>query len=574
MQLTGKMLDVLVKDAHKKFDMEDRLFSLSQQTEINRIVESIIENLSEEALQELYGGAEKDIEQLFDIIYKETTRVLYGTQGIVNDSTFQYLSKLKQNIEETFRVENLNYFITSVLENFEIEWFHLEWGQLVMKHKKICVLACRGGGKSYYFSHAVPLWKMYRYKPRNILGKTSMDSMECEEGFIMTNENDLAKDLLEKVKNTIEDNEALRERLYPGSSKEEGRWRAEEIRCKNGTKLRTRTFGSAFRGRHPGYIVVDDLLKDNVLYSETQRRRTTDYFHAVIMNAVNAMYGQVIVVGTPFHQNDMYGDIRQKKNWIFVEYPAIFPNGQILSKRLPYHILMEKRESEGSLIFSREMLVRPIVSESTIFPFSILKRSFIGMQDICLVKNRDAYGIKFDRVVVGCDFAMSSSVGADYSVFSVWGISDLEDMYLMYIWRQKGASYMQQIAQLKNININFNPDVIVAEANVFQQIFVEDSSQQGLPIFPHVTGKDKHDLRRGWPGLAILFERGKIKLPRGDQYSIDVTDLICSEFSSVAYTDKGLESVGQHDDTCSSTWHAFLGKDKILGKLGISFVEL
>jgi phage terminase large subunit-like protein len=314
-------------------------------------------------------------------------------------------------------------------------------------------------------------------------------------------------------------------------------------------------------------------LKDNVIYSETQRRRSADYLKAVVMGAVE-VDGQTIVVGTPFHQNDMYGEIKGMKGWKYFEYPAIFPDGKLLTKRLPFDVLMQKREELGTLIFSREMLVRPIVSDSSIFPFSILKRSFINMQDKCLVQSRENYPIKFTKIVSGHDFAISSSIGADFTVFTVWGITEEDEMHLLYFWRKKGASYVEQITQMKYIDANFKCDVMVVENNQFQQIFVEDATSQGLPVFPHTTGNNKNDLRKGWPGLAILFERGKIKLPRGDQFSIDATDLICSEFSSVSFTVNGLESVGQHDDTCSSTWLASIGKDKITTGLGLSYLEI
>ena len=38
--------------------------------------------------------------------------------------------------------------------------------------------------------------------------------------------------------------------------------------------------------------------------------------------------GQAIVIGTPFHANDLYGDLKTKKGWFVIEYPAIFPDGR------------------------------------------------------------------------------------------------------------------------------------------------------------------------------------------------------------------------------------------------------
>jgi hypothetical protein len=45
----------------------------------------------------------------------------------------------------------------------------------------------------------------------------------------------------------------------------------------------------------------------------------------------------------------------------FKEYLAIYPDGRILwENRWNYTDLMDKRQSQGNLIFSRELLCRPI----------------------------------------------------------------------------------------------------------------------------------------------------------------------------------------------------------------------
>jgi hypothetical protein len=66
----------------------------------------------------------------------------------------------------------------------------------------------------------------------------------------------------------------------------------------------------------------------------------------------------------------------------------------------------------------------------------------------------------------------------------------------------------------------------------------------------------KYDLKEGVPGLALTFERQKFRFPRGDKFSVDATDLMASELGSIAYTDKGLQGVGEHDDTVMCLWIA------------------
>lgn len=536
--------------------------TLDKIKEATRLTSEIINNLDDLAIQELMGGTGDDIDELYNVIFKESYNTLYGEVTPVKESSYQYLTKLTDSIEETLRIENLNYFVVSIFPEFELEWFHLEWGQFGMMYKKLCIEAARGIGKSFYWSNVFPIWKMYRYKGKDTGLNIRRDLNLCERGYIVTNEMGLGIDLMEILKGNIEENPILNSKLFPGKK---GKWNDQNIRCKNGARLGLKSYGGSFRGRHPGYVIVDDFLKDNVLYSEMQRKKATDYFHSVIMNALLSG-GQAVVVGTPFHASDLYGDLKSKMNtksmrntatWKVFEYPGLFPDGRVLSPlRLPYHELMEKKETQGNIIFSREILVRPIVSDSSIFPYETLEKAFLGMDSIKLVNNRESYGLKFNKVVMGCDFAMSASVGADYSVFSTWGVTEADEMYLMHIYRAKGKSFTEQLAILKSIYSNFRHDVIFAEDNQMQRIFVEGMDKANLPVFPHTTGTNKYDLKTGLPGLAIMFERYKIKLPRGDEYSRDMTDIIVSEFSSVAFTDKGLEGVGAHDDCTMSTWIA------------------
>lgn len=550
----------------------NNIVTLDQSREVYRIVDDMIDGLDDVSLDLIFSANENDVERVLSVFAEETYSVMYGGEYRIKETSINYLDRLVNNIEETLRCENLNYFITNVLTNFEVNWHHLEWGSHVQNITKLNVIAPRDHGKSFMFSNAVPCWRMYRYKgenvPRHLIRRNNLN----RKGFIITNEMELAEELLETVKNTIEEYDILKERLYPETK---DNWSKRSIKCKNGARLGLKSYGGSFRGRHPGWITVDDFLKDNVLYSEVQRKKAIDYFHSVIMNAI-LPGGAVNVVGTPFHQNDLYGDLKTKKAWRCFEYPAITPHGDVLWRtRYSYKDLIEKKESQGNIIFSREILVVPISNNSTLFPWQILSRCFYGMHEYKLVKNIDSHPVKFKKVVTACDFARSANVGADFSVFGTWGIDDQEQMWLLHIWRAKGRSFREQINALKYINSNFQPDVIVMEANQFQMIMADIAIEEGFTnVHPHTTsGKNKNDFLTGVPGLAIHFEKNRIKLPRGDQYSKDVTDLLTSELGAISWTDEGIQGVGQHDDMAIMTWLATVGARKIGVGFGISHLN-
>lgn len=549
--------------------------TLNQLETIYDQVDILIDNLDPAAIDELFGGDEKDIEKVLGTLFEETKNILIYENGKFTSSTFGYLDRFTESVEETLRCFSFNYFTQSCLPEFQMNWHHVEWGNLLQIYNRLCIIAARDHSKSFTFSLAYPIWKMYRYSKNiissNYASKIISDRSHSKLGMIITNEYGLAKHLLGIVKEEIEQNDILKESLFPG--KNAGKWAETEITCKNGASLVVKSYGSKMRGFHPGWIVCDDLLNDSVLYSEEQRNKYINFFHSVIMNMI-VPGGQVCVVGTPYSTKDLYADLKTKRSWKVFEYPAIMPDGTLLwGDRHNIESIIEKKESQGSTIFSREILVRPISSESTIFPWAMLEKSFVGMDEFTLQKNIWSVPRKFKRVVTGCDFAMSANVGADYTVFITLGVDDLGNYWLLNMFRGKGLSYNEQIAQMKKIKQDFNPEIIMVETNQAQVLFAQMGRDANLPIVEHNTGTNKYNLQDGLPGVAVLFEQNRIRFPRGDAYSRDITDIICMELSSITWTEKGkLEGVGSNDDCPMALWIALRAATYVNSSFNFGFI--
>lgn len=428
--------------------------------------------------------------------------------------------------------------------------------------------------KSYSFSFAYVLWRLYRYTRTTQLITPPDEIRYYKEGMIITNEFKLAKKLLKKVKEEIQVNDILKEVLFPDKSF--GVWANESITCKNGAEVTLSSFRTSNRGPHPGWIVVDDFLDKSAIYSKEQREKFIEVFNAEIMNMILPQ-GQVIAVGTPFHEKDLYANLKESPLWRVFEYPAVFPDGSLLwENRYNFEALKNKRITLGSMIFSREILVRPVSDSTSIFPWSSLEQSFINMGNFRLVENLISYPVKFKKVGCGVDLALSGSVGADYTVIIVLGLDELNRYHLLHITRLHGASYNQQIATLQRINNNFRPSTILMETNGFQRVMSGLAKEAGMTNIVEftTTANTKKDLYNGLPSLAVIFERGEMKFPRGDEKSIELTNLICSELNSIAFDDdKGtLESVSEHDDTAMSLFLAVKAMKYINNNIFIDMV--
>lgn len=733
------------------------ILTLDQLNSVYKYVEDIINAFDDDALNEIFSGDNADIDALIEMLLEEACSILNSNNPALKSIStwnYSYLEKLTKNLDITLRKQSLNYFILTTLPEFEMNWHHIEWGNLIQGFQKLCILAARDHGKclkintlvlmydgsvkkiqdivvgdlvmgidskprkilsthngvgqlykvkqsngddyvvnskhiltvlekakkehlkkntyfecvkdieicdllrksdyylntyirgfkapieyskrnlfeiptkikrkqvkeyskssnkdkgiidgvrigktsslkfedigegeyygfacdgdhrflladgtvthnSYEFSYAYPLWRMYRYT-KATLHTSNYEYMLSQKGMLITNEFKLAKALLRIIKEGIENNDFLREALYPGQR--EG-WAVEEITCKNNANFMIKSYGSKMRGFHPHYIIIDDFLNDQVIYSRDQREKYWKSFQGVIMNMIHPK-GQIIVVGTPYIQEDLYDKLKADRTFKVFEYPGIFPNGKMLwENRHSFDSLMDKKEVMGSVIFSREILVKPISDTSSIFPYEIIKKSYHGMDNYILAKNIYSFPKKFEKVITGTDFAISGNVAADYSVFITIGVLD-GDYWILNIYRESGATYDKQMLKLKEINSNFQPDVIVMEVNAMQKIFFQMAQDAGLPVLEHTTGVDKYSLTEGLPALAVLYEQGHIKTPRGDQYSIDTTDVLASELMSYTFDiDKNkIISVSGHGDIAMAEWQAIRGAKYVGG--GFSF---
>lgn len=526
--------------------------TLSQLKYMYEQFNSVIDMLDTRSLNEIGGGYQADIDRLMQVIEEETINIFSGIPEPIDSSNFYNLEYTSKSIDESLKVLNYNYFKMTMMPEFYIGQHSIEWGNIIQIYDRTCVLASRGLGKSYEFTLALPIWKIYGYRKPTDLNPIDLNTARRREGLIITNKYELGKKLLSKIANEIKENEALWERLKP-KHKDEGVLGRERIETRNGCEINLRSSESSARGLHPDWIIVDDFADNDWIYSQAQREKAIEFFYGDTMKTLERG-GTINVVGTPFHEKDLYAHIRENdRSFKYFEYPAIFPDGSVIAPhRWNFKELQLEYETNGSLIFSREILVVPISDSSTIFPWSILEKSFVGMHDYRLVNNRDSFPIKFKFVSVGCDFAISANVGADSTVFTVWGVDDFENYWLLYVWRKQGASHNEQIAKLKEIERNFTPDEIVAENNGFQRVMIDLAKEHNIKNLTEftTTSFNKKDVYNGLPSLAILFEQGKIRFPRGDANSKETTDWLCSEFNSITIKPESgkLESSGQHDD--------------------------
>lgn len=528
----------------------------NQLTYLYNAVDNIIERLPERALNQLLEGYGNDVDTMLREMVHQSEKALYLGRTLDSES-LSYVDNVKASMDNTLKILSLNYFITTMLPKFRLGWRNIEWSNLTQLYPWSCYLCARASGKSYQWSYAFILWRLWSYTRPTAYRQDTVDNANRKETCYITNTFTLAKVQIAKVTEEIEVNDLIKEKLNPYNKASIGE---TAIKTETGSTLHVRGKDSMIRGLHVGACLCDDMPDESSLYSDEQREKLKELLKGTIEPIVEP-YGYFLVTGTPYSSapNELYQILKADKRFYCFEYPILFPDGRPLAPdRYTFEQILAKKEELGTIVFNREYLVVPISDTSTIFPYEYLMRSVIGMETIRFASSIDDFPFKLTRVHIGVDFAVSGNIGADYTVYSVWGKDAMDNYYLLYYYRKRGMSHNEQVDKIVQLDRLFHPNKIRCEANGFQSILSGLAKERGLKnIEPFTTTEgNKKDLYTGLPSLSAMFERGQIKCPYAIGETRQAVDLMFGEFSSITFrSDNGkLEAASGHDDIALSSF--------------------
>ena len=530
----------------------------NQLTYLYNAVDNIIERLPEKALNQLLEGYGNDVDTMLREMVHQSEKALYLGRTMDSES-LSYVDNVKASMDNTLKILSLNYFITTMLPKFRLGWRNIEWGNLTQLYPWSCYLCARASGKSFQWSYAFILWRLWSYTRPTAYRQDTVDNANRKETCYITNTFTLAKVQIAKVTEEIEENDLIKEKLNPYNKASIGE---TAIKTETGSTLHVRGKDSMIRGLHVGACLCDDMPDESSLYSDEQREKLKELLKGTIEPIVEP-YGYFLVTGTPYSSapNELYQILKADKRFYCFEYPILFPDGRPLAPdRYTFEQILAKKEELGTIVFNREYLVVPISDTSTIFPYEYLMRSIIGMETIRFASSIDDFPFKLTRVHIGVDFAVSGNIGADYTVYSVWGKDAMDNYYLLYYYRKRGMSHNEQVDKIVQLDRLFHPNKIRCEANGFQSILSGLAKERGLKnIEPFTTTEgNKKDLYTGLPSLSAMFERGQIKCPYAMGETRQAVDLMFGEFSSITFrSDNGkLEAASGHDDVVMANFLA------------------
>ena len=322
-------------------------------------------------------------------------------------------------------------------------------------------------------------------------------------------------------------------------------------------------------GRGASILGVDDPYKSREeADSATQRRKVWDFYTSGLLSRLqpdkDGQPALQIVTQTRWHPDDMAGRIMESNEfkrgeWLHLNYQALTKKERgvyIRRNKLPKddpryvpnvtveQIATGQRTDPKAGGLLEEELVTPYVNVAEQytalwpkrFPVEWLQkqRSILGERDFealyqqnpyivggNIVKenwfkryNVDSKPASFHAIAIGCDTAFKAKAVNDYSVFTVAGITELGDIYILKVFREK-LEFPDLKRKVFSINALYRGEGLRGfwiEDNASGQSLIQELRQGGgVAVIPWKPGAADKVLRM--TSITPLIEGGRVFIP-------------------------------------------------------------
>ncbi len=309
------------------------------------------------------------------------------------------------------------------------------------------------------------------------------------------------------------------QRLFPTRISPHKQAVQEFMTTQNGFRLAT-SVGGVLTGRGADFIIIDDAMKPEEAFSESQRKNVNDWFdHTLYSRLNNKRKGCIIIIMQRLHQDDLVGHVLEQESWEHVRLPAIAEvdethmiqsryhrhvvhrkAGEALHpEREPLEVLDKMRQTMGEYNFSGQYQQSPSPLGGGLVKAIWLRYYVPGEQPA-----------HFDLTFQSWDTANKPTELSDYSVCTTWGLKN-RDLYLLHVLRDR-LEYPQLKRAVQAQADRFQPSNILIEDKASGTQLIQELRQDGIcEVTPYEPGGLEKTMRLH--SVTSTFENGLVYLP-------------------------------------------------------------
>jgi len=311
-----------------------------------------------------------------------------------------------------------------------------------------------------------------------------------------------AVDFISEIKRHLQQNETIH-RLFGDLSQGAGEWSADRITLSRtdqnikGPTVWATGIESNLVGSHPDLIIIDDPHNRDNSQSAEQIKKVIDRYKDTL--DLLEPGGQLIVIGTRWAVEDLYGWIQNPENNVSQSFDTMvlkafegnIETGEEFQALWPQKFSLKELQTrlreEGWYQFSSQYQNNPVPEEDAKF-----KQEWFKYYDPTDIRGKNL------TKIMTIDPAISLEKGADYTAMIVCGVDEWSNIFILDIWRAR-VQPAQLIGKIFEMAETWHPNHIGLETVAYQKALAyslrEEMNKRHryLPISeiqPHERSKD------------------------------------------------------------------------------------
>jgi len=386
-------------------------------------------------------------------------------------------------------------FVKEIL-GYELEWFHKEWFERQLAHKRTLILAPRGHGKSTICTIAYSLYRLLSHPDLRVL--------------IVSNTAVQARAFLREIRAHLEANFWFQ--AHFGNLRVKP-WNDLELSISTRSKKKKEASITALGvlgpiiARHYDLIILDDVVDEENARSQKLRDKLLVWYYKVLLPALEPE-GEIHIIGTRYHYLDLYGHLLEQEfrehHWVYCAIQEV--KGRELAlweEKFSLKLLKEKQKEAGSIIFNSQYQ-----NDVQLMRGAIFKKEWFQYYQVL------PGAVRLEKFI-GIDLALSQKESGDYFALVVCGRERRSGKVYVLDCIHTRLTFSKQLELTVNYFKKHNepkaPVIrVCVEANAYQEAFAQKLREKGLPVKSIIRVKDK--LSRAYQ-VQARFENGEILFP-------------------------------------------------------------
>lgn len=313
---------------------------------------------------------------------------------------------------------------------------------------------------------------------------------------------DIAIEKVREIQRIIESNPIFSHFIEIDQAKN---WKDGALRLLDGTTLSAGSFGSGMVGKHPDIIVLDDVIDQQVIYSDVKNDKSIRKFYSDVYPMITKAGAdkKIIVIGTIQRKDDLYNKLPddfycETLDAIVDEEKQLVLSPELFSWEDLMKVKADMSSQFGERYWLKEYRNIPLEAMGEIVKPDWIAEYVIPPETGDIFQ---AWDLSVGKDIGKGDFTAGATI-------RVVKDKELLKIYVLDIFKAR-IEFAERLKAIVSLGKRYDPLAIGVEENVFQYDTVSTLKMQtNLPIVGIKTLKNKIEKFR--VELAPHFENGKV----------------------------------------------------------------